>query len=91
LLLFPKEALSAYSSLMNDRPLPTTAVISAFAGVSKSTASRALNNDPRISAKTRARVWSIAEELGYAPNEIAQALVQTEFMVEPRDQAVAFL
>jgi len=61
---------------MTDQPLPTTAAISAIAGVSKSTASRALNNDPRISAKTQARVWSIAEELGYAPNEIAQSLAR---------------
>jgi DNA-binding LacI/PurR family transcriptional regulator len=61
---------------MTERPLPTTAAISEIAGISKSTASRALNNDPRISKKTRAKVWSIAEELGYAPNEIAQSLAK---------------
>ena len=59
---------------MNDQPFPTTAAISAIAGVSKSTASRALNNDPRISEGTRARIWAIAQDLGYSPNAIAQSL-----------------
>ena len=54
--------------------LPTTAEISAELGVSKSTVSRALKNDPRISAKVRAKVMSMAEKLGYAPNAIAQSL-----------------
>lgn len=53
---------------------PTGAEISAKAGVSKSTVSRALRNDPRISPKMRARIASIAEDLGYAPNAIAEHL-----------------
>jgi LacI family transcriptional regulator len=53
---------------------PTGAEISAKAGVSKSTVSRALRNDPRISAKMREKIASIAEEMNYAPNAIAKHL-----------------
>lgn len=35
-------------------------------GLSSATVSRALNNDPKISAQTKARVSALAEELGYA-------------------------
>src|SRR5690606_2989248 len=63
-----------WTSMKNRTKLPTTAEISAELGVSKSTVSRALKNDPRISAKVRAKVMSMAEKLGYAPNAIAQSL-----------------
>jgi DNA-binding LacI/PurR family transcriptional regulator len=53
---------------------PTGAEISARAGVSKSTVSRALRNDPRISAKMREKISTIAEEMNYAPNAIAKHL-----------------
>jgi DNA-binding LacI/PurR family transcriptional regulator len=53
---------------------PTLAAISEIARVSKSTVSRALNNDPRISRKTRAQIARIAEDLGFAPNAIARGL-----------------
>lgn len=48
------------------------------AAVSVSTASRALNGNPRISEKTRQRVRKIAEELGYQPNYNAQNLTRGE-------------
>ncbi|MDO4903119.1 MAG: LacI family DNA-binding transcriptional regulator [Limosilactobacillus sp.] len=48
------------------------------AGVSVSTASRALNDNPRISLTTRLRVKEIAEELGYQPNYNAQNLSRGE-------------
>jgi LacI family transcriptional regulator, galactose operon repressor len=44
------------------------------AGVSLATASRALSDDPRISAPTRAAVKASAEELGYVPNAVARNL-----------------
>ncbi len=53
---------------------PTTAEISARVGVSKSTVSRALRNDRRISDQMRAKVASMAEKLGYSPNAIAANL-----------------
>jgi LacI family transcriptional regulator len=56
-------------------PVPTTQIISTLAGVSKSTVSRALKDDPRISRKTRKRIAAIAEELGYTPNAMARSLV----------------
>jgi LacI family transcriptional regulator len=56
-------------------PVPTTQIISAIAGVSKSTVSRALNGDVRISLKTRKRIAAIAEKLGYTPNAMARSLV----------------
>lgn len=48
------------------------------AGVSVSTASRALNHNPRISEKTRQRIATIAKELGYQPNYNAQNLTRGE-------------
>lgn len=39
-----------------------------------STVSRALNNNPRISEKTRKKVFAKAEELGYEPNSMAASL-----------------
>ncbi len=59
---------------MAARVPPTTAEISARVGVSKSTVSRALRNDRRISAPVRAKIASMAEKLGYAPNAIAASL-----------------
>lgn len=48
------------------------------AGVSISTTSRALNDNPRISGETRARVKKIAAELGYQPNYTARNLTRGE-------------
>lgn len=48
------------------------------AGVSPSTASRALNDNPRISSATRERVQAIARQLGYHPNYTAQTLTRGE-------------
>jgi DNA-binding LacI/PurR family transcriptional regulator len=59
---------------MAARVPPTTAEISARVGVSKSTVSRALRNDRRISEPVRAKIASMAERLGYAPNAIAESL-----------------
>ena len=56
-------------------PIPTTQIISTLAGVSKSTVSRALKDDARISLKTRKRIAAIADELGYTPNAMARSLV----------------
>lgn len=48
--------------------------ISAIAGVSIATVSRVLNNSPNVSERTRKKVLSIMEELGYTPNIFARGL-----------------
>jgi len=44
-------------------------------GLSVATVSRALNGFPEVSAKTRTKVRTTAEKLGYRPNRVAQRLV----------------
>jgi DNA-binding LacI/PurR family transcriptional regulator len=44
------------------------------AGVSRSTVSRVLNNDPYVSDKTRSRVLDVINEVGYSPNVAARML-----------------
>ncbi|MEM9774830.1 MAG: LacI family DNA-binding transcriptional regulator [Chloroflexota bacterium] len=44
------------------------------AGVSKQTVSRAINNKGEISPKTRTRILTLIEEMGYRPNRMAQAM-----------------
>ena len=48
--------------------------IARAAGVSHSTVSRALRDNPLISADVRERVQQLAREMGYTPNAIAQSL-----------------
>src|ERR1700748_1389319 len=45
------------------------------AGVSRSTVSRALRNDPRLKSETCARVQKMAAELGYRPNPFVATLM----------------
>ncbi|HWU38817.1 MAG TPA: LacI family DNA-binding transcriptional regulator, partial [Candidatus Acidoferrum sp.] len=44
------------------------------AGVSFSTVSRALNDNPLISQEVRTRIQTLAREMGYTPNALAQGL-----------------
>jgi LacI family transcriptional regulator len=53
---------------------PTLAEVAAAARVSSSTASRALDDNPRIPASTRQRVRDVARELGFTPNISARSL-----------------
>ncbi len=62
--------------------LSTIKDIAQAAGVSVSTASRALNNNPRISLKTRQRVKEIADQLGYLPNYNAHNMTRGESNME---------
>lgn len=56
------------------RPRPTLASLSAAAGVSASTVSRALKGDARISPRLRARIAELAQEAGYQPDILARAM-----------------
>jgi len=44
------------------------------AGVSRSTVSRVLNNDPHVSAKARARVLAVTQKISFQPNLAARSL-----------------
>jgi DNA-binding LacI/PurR family transcriptional regulator len=48
--------------------------IARIAGVSHTTVSRALRDNPLISQETRERIKRLAQEMGYTPNAIAQSL-----------------
>jgi DNA-binding LacI/PurR family transcriptional regulator len=54
---------------------PTLEDVAAFAGVSRSTASRALNSDANVSRRAREAVAAAARDLGYSPNQAARSLV----------------
>lgn len=48
--------------------------IAKICGVSRTTVLRALNNQSRVSDRTRRRVLEVAKELGYRPNLLARSL-----------------
>lgn len=65
----------AVGSRAADDERPTLEDVAAFAGVSRSTASRALNDDVYVSAAAREKVRAAAHDLGYSPNQAARSLV----------------
>ncbi len=50
-----------------------------YAGVSKSTVSKVLNNYPNLSSQTIERVMNAINELGYVPNQTASSLSKKNF------------
>lgn len=58
----------------SDRRTPTLSDVAAMAGVSVSTVSRALDNNPRIPLSTRRKIVEAATALGFRRNISAQAL-----------------
>jgi DNA-binding LacI/PurR family transcriptional regulator len=54
---------------------PTLEDVAAYAGVSRSTASRALNEEIYVSPRAREAVLTAARDLGYSPNQAARSLV----------------
>ena len=48
--------------------------IAQLTGVSVMTVSKALRNEPDVSAKTRAKIKALALQLGYVPDSSAQGL-----------------
>jgi LacI family transcriptional regulator/LacI family repressor for deo operon, udp, cdd, tsx, nupC, and nupG len=52
--------------------------IAKAAGVSHTTVSRALNNNPAISVKTREHIQKLAREMGYIPSAVAQSLLSQQ-------------
>lgn len=60
---------------VSPRRQPTLDEVAARAGVSRTAASRAINNSPHVSQAKRDAVQRAVEELGYVPNPTARALV----------------
>lgn len=58
------------------RKAVTLADVAALAGVSAQTVSRVVNNDPKVSGRTRARVSAAIAALNYVPNRLATGLAQ---------------
>lgn len=56
----------------------TIKTIAKIAGVSHTTVSRALNNNPAVKEETRQKIQKIATELGYSPNLGARGLVTNQ-------------
>lgn len=48
--------------------------VAKFSNVSTATVSRVINNDPKVSAKTKQRVEAVIQQLNYLPNRVAQRL-----------------
>ena len=51
--------------------------VSELAGVSLATVSRVMNNNGKVSDKTRKKVLNAMEQLGYRPNSVAQSLASS--------------
>jgi LacI family transcriptional regulator len=72
---------------------PKLADVAAAAGVSRTTASRALAGGPNVSAAARARVWEAAERLRFQPDHLARSLRRGSTMgigIVVPDLAIAF-
>jgi LacI family transcriptional regulator len=57
-------------------PIPSLEQIAKRARVSRSTVSRVMRHDPRISSETAARVRAAAKELDYRPNPLLSTLME---------------
>ena len=53
---------------------PTLEQIAKAAGVSRSTVSRVINDEPNVSDAVRERVWRVVKEMGYHPHAAARSL-----------------
>jgi DNA-binding LacI/PurR family transcriptional regulator len=68
---------------------PTTRMIAALAGISKTAVSMALRHHPKISAATRNRVHKIAARLGYRPDpHVAKLMHHLRLARKPRFQSL---
>jgi LacI family transcriptional regulator len=72
-----------FSSFM--RALPVTGLnlehIARLSGVSRSTVSRVINNDPKVADETRAKVQQVIEEVHFRPNVAARSLAGAQTFI----------
>lgn len=59
---------------MNDKKSINIYDIAKISGVSTATVSRVMNNSPKVTEKTKAKVMAAIEQCGYTPNVFAQGL-----------------
>lgn len=60
--------------------------VAKLAGVSRSTASRVINDHPGVRPEVRERVWQVIRQYGYEPNLAARALASHRAeIVSPTD------
>lgn len=57
--------------------------VAELAGVSRSTASRVINDHPGVRPEVRERVWQVIRQYGYEPNPAARALASHRGEVAP--------
>lgn len=76
----------------SSRPV-TTRDVAIHAGVAQSTVSRALSNNPQVSAAERERIVAIAQKLGYRPNPFVSAFTAQVrgYRRSPQGATIAFL
>lgn len=63
--------------------------IAELAGVSLSTASRVINEQPNVRPDVRERVWQVIREQGYQPNLAARSLAAKRLGSDSKPQAEA--
>jgi LacI family transcriptional regulator len=62
--------------------------VAKLAGVSRSTASRVINDHPGVRPEVRERVWQVIRQYGYEPNLAARALAsQRAETASPKESA----
>lgn len=67
--------MASNRSTPTERPV-TLNDVAKLAGVSISTASKAMNNRQQVRAQTREKVLAAAEQLGFVPNSLARGLLE---------------
>lgn len=73
--------------------MPTQKDIARAAGVAQPLVSMALKNHPHVADETRARIWAIAQEMGYRPNAALSEAASSRWRQKKgtRRETVAFI
>jgi LacI family transcriptional regulator len=60
---------------------PTLEEVARLVGVSRSTVSRVINDQPNVRPEVRERVWQVIHEVGYQPHAAARSLVTSRTQI----------
>ena len=74
-----KRDVSTYNSQRKEMGLRSETIMNIYdiaklSGVSIATVSRVINNSPKVSEKTKKKVWDVMNEYDYTPNVFARGL-----------------